>query len=182
MTMCWSLVSCYSGAAMMMFKLLLLFEAWWKQYIWATIWDPLPSWQNHDWHLWTTARYTLCPFVKSHRLINSSLSSLILHLWAVNMAVMTANACCRDSWPGSALSGAFEVKCMFYPDISFPWPLLMLMDFIYFRCCNDDSESQFLTQNPDENTTIWATVWNPLHLQNQHWHIWGSFANEIVLF
>ena len=37
--------------------------------------------------------------------------------------------------------------------------------FHLFRCCNDDSESQFLAQNPDESTTIWATVWNPFHLQ-----------------
>lgn len=95
MTMAWSWVSCYFGAAMMMFKHLPFSEAWWKQYIWATIWDPLPSLQNHDWHLWIPARYTLCSFVKSHLLMHSSLSSLILQLWAVHMAVVAFNTCSR---------------------------------------------------------------------------------------
>lgn len=80
MTMSWSWVSCYFGAAMMMFNDSLSSEDWWKQYVWATIWDPLPALQNHDWHLWIPTRYILCSFVKSHLLIDSSPSSLILHL------------------------------------------------------------------------------------------------------
>ena len=43
---------------------------------------------------------------------------------------------------------------MFYPDILFPRLLCGFMDFVFFRCCNDDSESQFLGQTPDENTNI----------------------------
>lgn len=115
-------------------------------------------------------------------------SSLVLEVipankWLLSSLLFLGCECGRDDGQylllrlGSAPSNIFEAKYMFLRTVepfiisaalsSLLWLLLRLMGLIFFRCCDDDGKTSLLdSETWREHNYIWATVWNPLPLQN----------------